>query len=512
MKGLYLNVPGAEERIREIDATLGVPTHITNVRHGTDRILVSHHPLDWPAGPTYIDDRSDRVAAASGWFLFRGRLGDLQGLAESFWEARDADARLLLLREIEAGAYVILFLSRAERALITDPFGLHPHYYAGESPFAALAPSPVFIRGDATPDPLRQSILRCQDHLFGNLTAYPRILRLDPNALITPNATWHAFDFHPTTEPGPSPHQALRSSIAALGDRPRILPISGGLDSRLLLASSSFDYGYTFGPRDTGDRPIARRFADRFRDYHEFSLLDLTYPDELYDVGHRLLEGVCHRPFSELLPVYRMLHQRWGEGCFFFDGYAGDVLQRGTFLTHGGVRGSLAKLFPILTRFSFDPIALLLRRYPGLEPAARDLLVETYRDATASWDIADARKVVLFELLYGRAARHALNGGTILSGQFFTAIQPFYMPRVFRSFWRIDPMQAMTYRALRPIWRDVPPELADVPTYSGFKPNWNPDRARATMLWVKGLGRVSLIRRSISYERERSRIRQGKPR
>jgi len=508
MKGLYLNVAGAEAQVRAIDAGLGAPTRIAQAEHGADRILVSHHPLAWPDGPIHLDARAGRVAAASGWFLFRGRLGDLKALAESFWQASGPEARLGVLREIDGGAYVILLLAPGDRALVTDPFGLHPHYYAGDSPFACLAPSPAFVKGARVPDPLRQAILERRDHLFGNLTAYADVLRLDPNALITPAATWRPFDVRPARAPEPSPLEALRSGLAALGGQPRILPLSGGLDSRLLLAAQTFDYGYTFGPPETGDRPIARRFAGHFRDYHEFSLLDLSYPPELLAIGKRLLDGVCARPFSELLPVYRMLHQRWGEG-FFHDGYSGDVLQRGTFLTHGGARGSLAKLFPVLTLCRFDAAALLQRRYPGLEPRARALLIETYRKLSAAWDLSDARKLVLFELLYGRSARYALNGGTILSGQYFTSVQPFFLPAVFRSFWAIDPRQAVTYGALRTIWRGAPPELAAVATYSGYKPNWNPDVARATMLAVKGLGRTSLIRRSISYERELARIRRA---
>jgi hypothetical protein len=510
VKGLYLNVPDAERHVRLIDEGLGVPTHLAKIEHGRDRITVSYHPICWPSGPIFSAAREERTAAASGWFAFRGRVGDLEGFATSFWSARDPLERIRVLGDLEAGAYTVLLLRGDERVLITDPFGLHPHYYAGGNPFDRVAPSPFFIKGDQVPDPAVQHALDRQGHLFGNLTAYQGILRLDPNALIDRTGVRHHFDWGPRVDGGPHPLDALRRSLARFDNAPCVLPISGGLDSRLLLAARRFDYGYTFGPPETGDRPVARRFRHHFRDYHEFSLLDLEYPDTLRETGRRLLDGVCGKPFFELLAVYQMLYKRWGEGCFFFDGYAGDVLQRGLYMTYGGLKGSLAKLFPAMTRHRFDAEGLLLRRYPGLDLPTRDLLIEAYRRFTKEWKLTDARRLVLFELLYGRGARYILDGGTILSGQFYPPVQPFLIPEVFRSLWQTDPLDAMTYKALRPIWQEVPAELSDVRTYSGFKPTSNPDVARATMLLVKGLGRASLMKRSVSYEVERSRVRWRK--
>ena len=507
MKGLYLNVAEAESRIRRIDESLGIATHAACARHGAHRIVVSHHPLDWPAGPIYTDPDADVTAAGSGWLLFRGRMGDLSGLTQSICRARSWEERLETLRGLDGGAFVVLILTPDGPMLITDVFGMHPHYHAERGPFDRLAPSPHFIKDDRAPDPLLQDALERKNHLFGNLTAYPGILRLEPNALIAPDGARHYFDLRPPVEAVLHPLEALSRSIESVGARPRILPLSGGLDSRLLLASHAFDYGYTFGPATTGDRPVARRFAGRFREYREFSLLDPTYPAPLRATGMRLFDGVCARPFLELLPVYRMLHERWGEDCLFFDGQGGDILQRGTYLTYGGVRGSLAKLFPDLTRRRFDAVKHLRRRYAGLSAPALDLLVETFRAVSREWDFSETRRVIVFELLYGRTARHVINGGTILAGQYFTAVQPFLMPPAFRAFWRIDPLEAMTYAALRPIWSAVPAEFADVATYSGFKPTWNHDRARVTMLVVKGLGRTRLLRRAHSYERELPRIR-----
>jgi len=443
MKGLYLNVPAARERATRLDALLAAPSAIATAEHQGHSLLVDYHPRDWPAGPIHCNLAADLTAAGSGWFHFRGRFGNLSGFAEAFAHARTLEERKALAAEIPAGAFVILILRGASGWLVTDPFGLHPHYSAGETPFARLAPSVYFFGDDESgafpADESLTAALEVQNHLFGNYTTYAGIRRLDPGTITSATKVVRYFDYQRRESPAAadiaqaanaSSHRGAgsvlgRAPLARLGEvmglfaeRRRILPLSGGLDSRLLLASARFDYGYTFGPAESGDRPVARRYANHFEDYDEFSLLELDYPARLRAAGRQVFSGTCARPFVELLAVYRRLAERWGGGCLFFDGYGGDVLQRALYLTSGGLRGSAAKMFPHLTRARFDPLVLLNRRYPGLDHDARKLLVKTYHQMSEDWDLDPLRSVTLFELLYGRGSRYVINGGTILSQEF----------------------------------------------------------------------------------------------
>ncbi|MFH1144957.1 MAG: hypothetical protein V1774_10480 [Candidatus Eisenbacteria bacterium] len=517
MKGLYLNVPDARTRAIHSDHLLGAPTALTVATHHQDEIVVNYHPLDWPAGPILRDPEHDLTLAGSGWFLLRGKPGNLRELADGFLKASDAESRRALFAEITAGAFVILILQGNERWVVTDPFGLHPHYHPAERPLSALAPAPSFLAPpivDGRADEVLADALDRQGHLFGNYTAYRGIQRLHPGRLQARDASESYFDYAPAAgsasldeETGIVLIARLREVVQAFGGRARILPLSGGLDSRLLLALGEMDYGYTFGPEDTGDRPIARPFAGHFKDYDEFSFLDLEYPRELRQGGRPLFDGVCARPFLELLPVYRRLVRRWGGGSLFLDGYGGDVLQRGIYLTWGGVSGSLAKLVPRLGRMRFDPHRLLDRRYAALAGPARRLLHESFERESESWHLNAFRKATLFELLYGRGSRYILNGGTILSGQYFTPVQPFFVPAAFRLLWAIDPTDAASYRALRRIWRGLPRELSRLRTYSGFKPMWPHDVARTAMLVTKGLGKAGIWKRAVGYEKELPHIR-----
>ena len=532
MKGLYLNIPDARTRAAHDDNLLEVSAAIVSAVHHGDEIVVDYHAPDWPEGPLLQDRDHDLTLAASGWFLLRGRPGNLRDLAEGFLLAREDEARRALLAEITAGAFVILFLHGTERWVATDPFGLHPHYHLVDAPLGMIAPSPCFLARGVTPaegarDEALSRAHEQQGHLFGNYTAYRSIQRLPPGALLGPGKDLRYFDYSP---PGDSARvdqriggvlvERLSHVLQQFGPRARILPLSGGLDSRLLLSVGSMDYGYTFGPRDTGDRPVARRFAGHFKDYDEFSFLDLRYPLKVRQAGRRLLDGVCAKPFLELLPAYQRLYRRWGAagegmggpsaaglGALFLDGYCGDVLQRGTYLTWGGVDGSLAKLIPGLGRRGFDPHRRLDQRYAALEAPVRALLHNTFDRETAAWKLDPLRSVTLFELLYGRGSRYTLNGGTILSGQFFTPVQPFFFPEVFRSLWAIDPADATSYRAMREIWRGLPLELARVRTYSGFVPVWQHDLARATMLVTKALGKKRVWKRAVGYEGELGKVR-----
>jgi hypothetical protein len=504
MKGLYLNVPDASAAIARLDRLLGLQTACARGRNAAfPQIVIGYHAEAWPEGP--VVDEPGFFAAASGWFLFRGRMGDLRGLARAFAEARAQGEEARVLLEISAGAYLILLGIEGEGFVITDPFGLHPHYFA-DQPFSQIAPAPCFLKEGRAPVPKHAAILQARGHLFGNLTLYRGIERLEPGAMITRGGVHRWFRYESERRDVLRVRDTMADGLASLRAKTSILPLSGGLDSRLIALSGSFDYAYTYGPDTTGDRPVARRFSGRFREYREFSLLDLSYPIALRDASSAIFDGTCTSPFSELVAVYKHIHGTWGGG-FFFDGYLGDVLQHGAFLVHDGIRGSLAKLLPWVTLRGFDALALLRRRYSSLRPESFALLVDLFRKKMDGMDLDGPHKVQLFEILYGRGARYMANGGSILSSQFWTTVQPFCLPPVFRLLFGQSMEDALSYRTLRRVWSAVPRSDAEIHTYSGFSPLWNGHRARTTMLLVKAMGKVGLYKRATSYECELPRIR-----
>lgn len=492
MKGLYLNVEGARARVERLARTIGAPTAIATASHDDlGEVLVDHHPADWPGGPVLDDPGTDLFAAASGWFVFRGRLGDLDGFARAFAAAAEKNVEAQVAREVSAGEFVLLLVAGGERYLVTDPFGLHGHYFVDGDTFGTLAPTAAHVKGDRGTDPVPAAIVRKMDRLYGNLTAYTGVERLEPGAIITQTGVERYFDYSaPGGELADVP-ALLAKGLEPFAGRTRVLPLSGGLDSRLLLAACGAEKGYTFGPADTGDRPVARLFADRFDDYWELSFLELEYPERFQEACRMLLDGTMHAPFNELLVVNARLFERWGDGCVLLDGFCGDVLQRGTYLTCGGVRGSLAKLVPWLTTRDFDPMTVLRGRTAALSDEEFELVARTYRETTGGWTMDDLHKLLLFEIVYGKGTHLTTQGG-IMAGQYFTNVRPFFVHEVFRALFSADLADAMNHRTLAAIWSKVPPEYTGPRTYSGYRPTGHPHLGRASMLVHKALARWGL--------------------
>lgn len=507
MKGLFLNVPRAAHHIENLSKLLGVDSYVAHSTPSPDTSLhISYAPDDWPQGPVFSDPSSDLFAAGSGWFFYKGKPGNLEEFAREFSAAHSRGEAKQVAAGIEAGAYILFLRFSGKNILVTDPFGLHPHYFvSGGSPLQ-LAPAPALLDHSAPQEPVLLSILGKQDHLYGNYTSYDGILRLEPGVVIEGHREEPYFSYEPQHFRGEDLRHRLTRVNGNFSARRRILPLSGGLDSRLLLAFGQFDFGYTYGPVNTGDRPVARRFKSLFKDYDEFSLLDLSYPSRYKEAGKTIFEGCCARPFNELFAVYGRVSGRFGRDCVFFDGYAGDVLQSGTFLTYGGWSGHLSKLFPALTTKRFDPLRLLRGRYRALNAMEFDRVAGEYEKKTKSWNLDPARKLMLFEILYGKGSRHALNGGTTMSFQYFTPVQPYYVPGVFRILFGLDPFESVSYGSLKRIWEGVPEAYASVLTYAGFKPTWKPWVSRVARLVSKGLARLGVNKQPVSYEAELERV------
>lgn len=513
MKGIFARATGVDELVREFNALSGVGlvtyTHDDPV---LGRIEVVYHQPEWPTSPYFARGGEDCWGLASGWFFYKGALGDMFGLLRDFAGAASEQARQEVLRNVEAGAYVLILAVGDQRYIVTDPFGLHPHYSDEMAEGFTLAPAPYFLADGRDYCPELGRILATQNHLFGNYTAYKGLMRLDPGTVIS--VVERETSFYANYDANACSIEKALAGVTDLTEgfreQKRLLPLSGGLDSRLLLACGDFEYGFTFGPRDTGDRPIARKFSEHYEDFHEFSLHHVEYSTALEDLTKKMFHGVCAEPFVELMSVYTYLYKRWGH-CIFYDGYLGDVLQRGQYLTYGGPKGALAKLFPRINHVGFRAETFLKKRYAKLGPTEQEMLLETFTQCMARFSHMDEyHRVVLFEFLYGRGSRYILNGGGTMAQQFFTSVQPFACANVFKHLFAADAYDSMSYKLMKDIWRLLPSEFSSVPTYSGYVPTWPHSLSRATMLATKALSRINPHGRAVSYDTELSEVRASR--
>jgi hypothetical protein len=257
------------------------------------------------------------------------------------------------------------------------------------------------------------------------------------------------------------------------------------------LATGSFDYGFTFGPEGSGDRPIARSLRHYFkRDYDAFSLSDLRYPDRLAKAADVMFDGICPAPFREILAAFERLVSHWGSGLAFFDGYLGDVLTRGTWFNLPSIADRLIRPFPGLRLWRANPDAILRSRYAELDDEAYREVVDSFDAMGEGLEVPPLTRVLLFEMLYGRGARYIVNGNATMAGQFFTPVQPFFFPSIFRQLLAIPPYELLSFRALHALWRRAPDDLRRLPTLDGYAPSWPPAMSRVTWWLHSLLGRL----------------------
>lgn len=507
MKGLYLNVRDAALRIQKISEILGVDSFLAHSNPRPDlSVHVEYFPADWPQGPIFTDPSEDLFAAGAGWFFYKGKLGNIAEFARDFRGAHGQNRAADVAGKIEAGAFLLLVSFAGKDILVTDHLGLFNNYYLRGSSPLQVAPAPSFLE-PREKHPVLDAILTKQNNLFGRYTGYRDILRLEPGCICEDGEARpyfrpdQVFEFRAEEF-----HEELGRVLNLFGERKKILPLSGGLDSRLLLAHGRFEFGYTFGPPDSGDRPTARKFRNGFRDYREFSLLDLSYPASQRQAGVMMLDGLSPDPFLELIPIYKHVLDLFGKDHVFVDGHLGDVLQRGTYLSYPGPLGHLSKIFPALYERRFDPVSWLRRRYGSLNSDEQQLLISEYEEKSQAWDLDPARKMVLFEILHGRGSRFIAHGAGVMSSQFFTTFQPLISPRIFPFLLGLDQYESVAYGNLAKVWGGMPREFTDVATSTGFKPLWAPWRSRLATYALKTMGKLRLTKKLISYEDERKHV------
>jgi len=476
VKGLYVNIPEASAQIEKFDALLGLKPCLASLHHDqVGDIVVSYHSLDWPGGPVFTDPSLQLVAVASGWFSFRGRVGDLRGLALALSGTPTHDLASRVLSDIDGGAFTLLLIDSSGFRVISDPFGLYPHYINRAMKGLNIAPSPYFLKGSASADPSALRILGRMNHLIGNLTSNADVERLPPGAIVDQKGAHFYFDYTPTEFDPKEIIQDLCAATDLFRTRNRLLPLSGGLDSRLLLATGSFEYGYTVGPTDHGDRPIARRFRGRFtKAYDDFSFLQLEYPQRMMAAAKLMFEETCPKPFREMLAVFARVRGHWGSGLVLFDGYLGDVLTRWSWLNLATRRDQLLRPFPTLRMIGSRDYTILRQRYATVETEDFHTIADAYATMPVGRTLEPFHRLVLFEMLYGRGARYIVNGNSIMAGQFFTSVQPFFFPRIFRRLFAIDSNSGLALSALHDLWKHLPKDLRMTRTLDGYAPGYSP--------------------------------------
>lgn len=465
MRGIYVNCDESE-----LSSSLSVMSEESRLLYfpkgGTDGCVV-YDSNSWPTPP--IEYTNHGVFIISGWFIYKQQLNPLALLAKDIIE-EGVD----VLNNILAGVFVLFWEQTDQQVIFTDALGLSNHYIDKHADTIRVAPSVKALVTEEHPlNEKMKSILAKKNHLFGNFTLFDGIKRLSPGTVTKIDSELSYIKFYE-----PQPLEELGEYVTELTKywdyNQRILPLSSGLDSRYLLANGSYKYGFTYGPDNSPEVEIAGRFQQDFNQYFSFDYNKEPLHDKEAQILGEMAYGTLN-PIPRLFTNYLYVSKYYSQAKVFFDGYLGDLFQRGTYINFKGKRGEILKLLPWTYRFfSFKSQTLLRLRYKELNKDEFNILWYDFKNKTDSLKLNDYQKVTYYEFLYGRGGRYTIFGSNVLAAQFFTVVSPFASRRIFDSFIQQDYAKAVSYKALKRIWQNAAIKYKRAPVESGYSPCTNP--------------------------------------
>lgn len=394
-----------------------------------------------------------------GWFIYDGKLNNIEALSNDLEKVG-----FQVLDNIEFGVYSGVFYSSDESYFFQDNFGLNFHYLHINESEIIIAPTIKAIEDSAQlkVSTLHESFLSKRGHLFGSCTKYQKVTCLPLGAIVALSSgeivkQKKISEIIRTTQssleciPG-----MTRSLIDKIPEESRCLALSGGFDSRLILSQSKMKSGYCYGPESSADRPIARQFKGDFDNFHEFEF-DLNPASENEaQVFSDLVESPEQYNDAQFINAYHTAFKLTKESDFFFDGYLGDVFQRGTYLYFPGVLGELYRFFPSLYKIlPFNAKQLLKRRYSNLNKEEFTALYESFCSETQDLNLSDYNKVILYEAFFARGRRYISRGALSINGCFKEVIPVFMHPSLQSIFAAQNYHDAVSFKNIKKIWKEV---------------------------------------------------------
>mgnify|MGYP006903649817 FL=1 len=428
---------------------------------------VIYSDTEWSSAPIF--EYEGNVFIVAGWFVYKGERNDFPLLAKDILsEGGEA------VNNVEAGSFIIYWWDGKVARIIVDPMGLSSHYIDCLADNLKIAPSVkvLFSENVHRLNNDMVSVLTKKNHLFGNYTLYKGIERLDPGSVYSVNGVKKYFEIANSIE---DDFSYLGNEIGILGNNwnktEKILPLSSGLDSRFILANTRFEYGFTYGPDNSPEINITSQFSSEFEHYYSFDFCKEPIAQYEPEVLAEMSFGVIN-PIPRLLTNYLHVKETFPKANAFFEGYLGDVFQRGTFITFKGVLGELFKIFPWVYKLKgIDELFILKRRYKELSDKEFWILLKDYKEKTQGLALNGYQKVTYYEFLYGRGGRYAVFGSNILAAQVFTVVSPFTHKKIFSALIKQNFSEAVSYKTMKSLWSRVKGKYSARKVESGYSPS-----------------------------------------
>lgn len=411
---------------------------------------------DWNKEP-FAENDTGRLYL-SGWFINDNyERNNLDWLLNSLAKTEDVFS---VINKIEAGVFVAIYIKQDSFYVFTDPFALSPHYYCIKDSKLFISPSPKSLSSENNVDNVMKDILQKQGHLFGSHTIYPGVKRFIPGDIIFndgkqfENIISNGFAIAGEKYPADEILSLAKRLISSTKESLLSIAISAGFDSRLILEVSKPSYSYTWGPETSLDVINGVLLSSNQKIKHEhFRFKSNIVSSDVKHICNYLFCGSVSSYNPQFMQNYKFVSKNSVHNSIALDGYLGDVLQRGVYMSFSSWKGEILKLFPFLNRYFLDEYALLRSRYKKLSDTEFDyVLIDFNEKVSKIHGIDPLQRVTYYEFLYGRGLRYITSGALVMNSVYKTVFPVFASRKIFSSLVRENADDVICYRVFHKIW------------------------------------------------------------
>ncbi|EMV4497043.1 hypothetical protein AAC861_001619 [Vibrio cholerae] len=461
--------------------------HKVNI-NGFDSTIY-YDALLWSNAIPVIQD-GNKTLFVSGWFINSDyELNNIQKLYNDLSSMTIKD----VVDNIIAGIFIAGYFDGENLSIFCDPFGLTPHYYCCNGDLI-ISPSIMDINKEKVVKKDLDIFLQQQGHLFSKYTKYDNIFKFIPGDHITIakgniKYTNNGFNINTNNHSVSDVLDLSDKIIKCFPQDSLSVALSAGFDSRLIFLSSEAKYTYTWGQNSSLDVINARALAKKSGAQHlKFDFRENKVSPLSEYVCNYLFDGSVLNYNPQFIENYRYVSNASCEKNIALDGYLGDVLQRGVYMTHAGKKGEILKLFPFVSEYFLDSGSLLNSRYHKVSENLKDLLFEEFEEKTKNvLNVDELQKVTYFEFLYGRGLRYITTASIYMNSLHKTIVPVFASRYIFSVLVTQSSKDTLRYKTFIKIWNSAPKYERGMKS-EGF---YSPATSRPLIPILNLIGRIS---------------------
>lgn len=430
---------------------------------------------DWLDVPHMKSNQSEIIV--SGWFVNdKYERNNIHWLKKCLDEGEEFAT---ITKKIISGMFIAFYHDKnvGKVKVFTDPFSLSPHYYNVSD--GSLHISPCAAVFSQPKNKKIEEILLAQGHLFGNYTIYEDVYRFIPGDIIEiENSNIKISNYGYEIEAANI--DVIQEARALLSTTPsdlQSIALSAGFDSRFILSVSEPQFAYTWGHENSADVQNGKKLAAyrniKFESFR-FKSNPVTEIDK--SICKQLFSGSVKAYNPQFFSNYRHAASLSEKNTIALDGYLGDVLQRGVYMSFGGKLGEFYKLFPFLSSSFLKPEYLLRKRYKKLNNQQFKYVLEDFYNKTSKINAIDSlQKVTYYEFIYGRGLRFITSGALVMNLCFKTTIPLFASRNIFNYFINQKASDILTYKTFYKVWKNEDDFYRKMKSEGAYSPGTNPN-------------------------------------